>query len=409
MSKIEKRVIGGKARWLARYRDPAGLQRAKTFGKRIDAERFLITIDSSKLTGTYIDPKQASRTFRDVAEEHWAAHAHNLAEDTTRPRKRSSLDLHILPVLGEHRVNAIKPSTMASAVATWSKTLAPGTVGHVLRQVRQILDAAVADGIVPTNAAKAVTPPTPPRRRNVHLSDEDIRTVILAAPDRYRALVIALIGLGLRISEAAGLLVTDIDFLRKSVQIRQQRRPGGDLGVLKTSFSARDIPADDQVLEALAEQIRRWPREDGLVFGSTTDRPLSKAIGGHVFDEIERTTRDGLVEVVEVAGAASYWSWRGQRFESKSSADQAWAKSGLAVSPHSCRHYFGSSLISRGVSVVAVSRWLGHSSPEITWRVYSYLMANDEQVGRDAMRSALAAVLGADVYSLGTEKAADAV
>jgi len=39
------------------------------------------------------------------------------------------------------------------------------------------------------------------------------------------------------------------------------------------------------------------------------------------------------------------------------------------------RHYFGASLISRGVSVVAVARWLGRSSPEITYRVYSYMMA----------------------------------
>lgn len=46
---------------------------------------------------------------------------------------------------------------------------------------------------------------------------------------------------------------------------------------------------------------------------------------------------------------------------------------GLTVSPHSLRHYFGAGLISRGVSVVAVSRWLGHSSPEIAYRVYAYL------------------------------------
>lgn len=37
----------------------------------------------------------------------------------------------------------------------------------------------------------------------------------------------------------------------------------------------------------------------------------------------------------------------------------------------------------------AVSRWLGHSSPEIGWRVYSYLMANDEKVGRVAMATAM--------------------
>jgi integrase len=369
MASIEKRTRGGRVRWYARYRDPAGAPRSQTFDRRVDAERYLTKIEASKLVGSYVDPKQAARTFRDVAEEHWSAHAHNLAEDTTRPRKRSTLDKHILPVLGDYPVGAIKPSTMAGAVATWAKTLAPGTVGQVLRQVRQILDAAVADGLVASNAAKAVKPPAPPRRRDVHLSDDDVKAIIAAAPDRYLALVLTLVGLGLRISEACGLLVSDIDFLRKTVRVRQQRRPGGELGRLKTDASGRDVPADDVVLTALAEQIRRWPLPGGLVFTSSTGRALTKSIAGHVFDDIEEAT-------------------------------------GFEVSPHSCRHYFGSSLISHGVSVVAVSRWLGHSSPEITWRVYSYLMANDDEVGRAAMAKTMSK-LTADVYPSCTREEAE--
>jgi integrase len=349
MSSIKKRSDrGGRTVWRAYYRDPAGRQRNKSFARKVDAAQFLTKIEASKLVGAYTDPKQAARTFRHVAEEHWAAHSHNLAEDTTRPRKRSALDNHILPTLGDYPVGAIKPSTMAAAVATWSKTLAPGTVGQVLRQVRQILDAAVADGIVGSNAAKAVKPPTPPRRRDVHLSDDDVRAIIAATPERYYALAVALAGLGLRISEACGLHVDDVDWLHRTVQVRRQRRPGGELGQLKTSSSGRDIPADDVVLTALSEQVRRWPRADGLIFSSVTGRALTRGIAWNVFDGIEQMTR-------------------------------------IEVSPHSCRHYFGSSLISAGVSVVAVSRWLGHSSPEITWRVYSYLMPNDDEIGRAAM------------------------
>jgi integrase len=352
LASIDKRLRDGRITWRVRYRDPAGRQHNRSFARKIDAERFRAKTESARLDGSYIDPKLAARTFRDVAEEHWAANAHRLAADTTRVVKRSRLDKHILPLLGNCAVGAIRHSTMASAVATWMVTLAPGTVGQVLRQVRQILDAAVADGIVASNAAKAVRPPTPPRRRDVHLSDDDIRKIIGATPERYRGLVLALVGLGLRISEACGLLVTDIDFLRKTVHVRQQRRPGGELGRLKTASSGRDIPADDVVLTALAEQIRRWPRDDGRVFSSATSRALTKSIAGHVFDSVERTT-------------------------------------GIDASPHSFRHYFGASLISAGVSVVAVSRWLGHSSPEITWRVYSYLMANDDEVGRAAMAQTL--------------------
>lgn len=356
MASIEKRSRNGRLRWYARYRDPAGSQLVKVFDRRVDAEHFLTTVEASKLTGSYVDAKRASITFRVFAEEHWAAHAHNLAPDTTRVVKRSRLERHILPVLGDHPVGAVRPSTVAGAVATWSRTLAPGTVGQVLRQVRQILDAALADGLVASNAAKAVKAPTAPRRRDVHLTDEDITAILAATPEHYRPLAVALVGLGLRISEACGLRVQDVDFLRRTVRIRQQRRPGGDMGRLKTGSSSRDIPADDTVLEALAEQIRQWPRPDGLVFGSVAGRPLTKSIAGHVFDDIERAV-------------------------------------GFTVSPHSLRHYFGAGLVSRGVSVVAVARWLGHSSPEITYRVYAYLRPDDETAGRAAMAETMAKII----------------
>lgn len=41
--------------------------------------------------------------------------------------------------------------------------------------------------------------------------------------------MITLIGLGLRISEACRLRVEDIDFLRRTVHVNQQRRPRGDI------------------------------------------------------------------------------------------------------------------------------------------------------------------------------------
>jgi integrase len=142
----------------------------------------------------------------------------------------------------------------------------------------------------------------------VHLTDEDITAVLRATPEHCRPLVITLTGLGLRISEACDLRVEDIDFLRRTVQVHQQRRPRGGMRRLKTGSSARDSPADDTVLNALAEQIRYWPRHDRLIFSSTIGRPLTKSIAGHVFDDIERAA-------------------------------------GFIVSPHSLRHYFGAGIL----------------------------------------------------------------
>jgi integrase len=367
MASIEKRMRNGQVRWYCRYRDPAGRQRASAFDRRVDAEKFLISIEASKMKGAYVDPKEMAQPFRVVAEAHFDAHKHNLAADTTRLLKRSRLDRHILPVLGDMSIGTIRPSTMSAAVATWSTTLKPGTVGQILRQVRQIFDAAVLDGTVSSNPAKAVKPPTPPRRRAVNLSDDDIKAALAATSAEYRSLMITLVGLGLRVSEACGLRVVDVDFLRKTVKVRQQRRPGGDMGKLKTSSSSRDIPAVDTVTAAIAEQIRLYPRTDGLVFSSSTGRALTKAIAGHVFSDIS-------------------------------------TKSKVKMSPHSARHYFGASLISQGVSVVAVSEWLGHSSPEITYRGYSYLMTNDHEVGRAAMTATMGKLIP-DVYPACTDEA----
>ncbi len=37
-------------------RDPSGRERSKGFGRKIDAERFLVAIEDAKLRGAYVDP-----------------------------------------------------------------------------------------------------------------------------------------------------------------------------------------------------------------------------------------------------------------------------------------------------------------------------------------------------------------
>ena len=66
MPSIEKRVRNGQKIWRAHYRTPAGAQRNKSFARKIDAERFLATVESAKLTGTYVDPQLAKVTVGDV-------------------------------------------------------------------------------------------------------------------------------------------------------------------------------------------------------------------------------------------------------------------------------------------------------------------------------------------------------
>ena len=54
-----KKQGAGRPRWRARYRDPAGRERSKSFTRKLDAERFLVSIEDAKLRGAYVDPPLA--------------------------------------------------------------------------------------------------------------------------------------------------------------------------------------------------------------------------------------------------------------------------------------------------------------------------------------------------------------
>ena len=83
MASIEKRIRNGQTSWRAHYRSPAGAQRNKTFTRKVDAERFLTTVESAKLAGSYIDPA-ASRLTVGMWAQRW------LEGQTHRSRRRVS-------------------------------------------------------------------------------------------------------------------------------------------------------------------------------------------------------------------------------------------------------------------------------------------------------------------------------
>jgi hypothetical protein len=77
MSSIKKRSDrGGKTVWRAYYRDPSGRQRNRSFARRVDAARFLTSIESSKMVGSYIDPALARLTVGEWSKRWLEGQAH---------------------------------------------------------------------------------------------------------------------------------------------------------------------------------------------------------------------------------------------------------------------------------------------------------------------------------------------
>jgi hypothetical protein len=59
-------------RWKARYLDPDGRERSKSFARKQDAENFLATTGADMLRGTYLDPDAGKITLRKYAQQ-WMA------------------------------------------------------------------------------------------------------------------------------------------------------------------------------------------------------------------------------------------------------------------------------------------------------------------------------------------------
>ena len=62
MGNIQKRDNG---MWRARYRDPSGRERARHFKRKIDAERWLVSVEGAKHRGEWIDPAMSRITVGD--------------------------------------------------------------------------------------------------------------------------------------------------------------------------------------------------------------------------------------------------------------------------------------------------------------------------------------------------------
>ena len=81
-------------RWRARWFDPDGTERSRSFARKIDAEKFLAGVESDKSRGLYVDPAAGRVTLEDYARQWQAAQVHRASTVDTCD---SHLRNHILP------------------------------------------------------------------------------------------------------------------------------------------------------------------------------------------------------------------------------------------------------------------------------------------------------------------------
>jgi integrase len=73
----------------------------------------------------------------------------------------------------------------------------------------------------------------------------------------------------------------------------------------------------------------------------------------------------------------------------KKSLERAGVDPGHPNGMHALRHYYASSLLEGGVSIRAVSEYLGHADPGFTLRIYAHLMPTSDDRARRTIDQAI--------------------
>ena len=118
---------------------------------------------------------------------------------TTRHHVQGRVTRHILSGACRH---APRPAARPIVIQAWlaGLTVGPAYARQVLADLSSILDAAVADGLIPRNPCKAATirVPRAPKRKLVPWTRDQVAAVRSKLPERYRAVADAGAALGLR-------------------------------------------------------------------------------------------------------------------------------------------------------------------------------------------------------------------
>lgn len=265
MAHIQRR---GRDRWRARYIGPDGRERSKTFRRRVDAERFLATVEAGKLRGEWIDPRLGRRTFGEWAAQFEASRV-NL-ERTTRAQREVALRTHILPWFGDRPLGSITEMDVRAFLGELLRSgMAPSYATKHLRILSQILKAAVRNQLVPRNPCDGVEAPgEAPVEETTFLTPEELNRLVEAFEARFRPMVLLAGYRGLRFGELGGLRPRRVNLLLGKLEVVEAlKEVAGQLYFGPPKHRRlRTIALPPFLVEALQHHLEAHPPRNDLLF-----------------------------------------------------------------------------------------------------------------------------------------------
>ena len=358
---IEKTTTGA---WRVRWREGARI-RAKTVGRKRDAELFEADLIRRKRMGELAGLDAGKITLQAFCEETWwpLYVQPNLAR-STRLNYAGAWDRHICLTLGGYEVRAITAPVVRRHLADMR---ARGVGAEAVKKTKLVLQSclrfAVEEGLINGNPVQAVRLPRPEQRTAVPtLGPSQIEALRALLGVRDAALVSVLGYVGLRAGEALALRWTDIG--ERFLLIERSN----DDGLIKSTKTGRSRSA--RLMAPVRADLQAWrlaagrPDEGTFVFPKPTGSPWRET---------------------------DWRNWRRRTFQPAAKA------LGLDLRrPYDLRHAAASLWLHEGRSVVEVAAWLGHS-PAMCLGTYAHLIEELRDAPKVDAEQAIRAARGQDV------------
>lgn len=323
------------------------------FKTKKEAQRFLRSVIADIEAGLKV---QGSEVLMKNFLSEWLDIYRNtpgLAENTYRGYL-TNINNHIIPVIGDIKLNTLKPEDIDRLLLTMTeKGLSVTTQRYTISVIRKSLNWAVKRRIISYNVIDYVDIPKPEKFNPTVLNEEQLQVLLNYCRDNPLLTPISLILLtGLRRGEALGLKWSDFDFENKILHVQRTATPakgGYHFSDCKTEDSNRFISFPDILIDIL---------NDWKVFQSDFNLLIDNFNpDGYVFCNYTGN-------IISCSSILRYFK-------------KALQECNLPdIRIHDLRHSYATLLLSKNISPKVASGMLGHSDTRTTLDIYSHLLTD---------------------------------
>lgn len=306
-------------------------------------------------------PETAEMKVRDFVEAYWRPYLDRRGvKPSTRQSYECALQRHILPELGDLLLTEVVPLHMETLIQAKLKIgLSAKSVRNLVGLLQGIFSLAVDNDLIARSPVRSKHKPTVRRREKPVWTADQVKLILAAVPQGYRALFVCAALTGARLGELLGLQWMNVDLKNRTLRIQQslwQRQ----LVSPKTSGSVRTVPFGDGLAQPLLEchQAAVHTQPEDFVFCKRDGTPLNPDV----------LRKDVLYPVLDRLGIP-----------------RASGVSGF----HTFRHSAASFINAQTGNLKLAQKLLGHSTINMTADVYTHTSAEADREGALAVERAI--------------------